>query len=56
MAIGSAAELVGKLGHWRDTLDIDGIMVETNADGMLTEERAAESMRRIAEEVAPALG
>ena len=56
VAIGSAAELVGKLGHWRDTLDIDGIMVETNAGGMLTEEQAAESVRRIAEEVVPALG
>ena len=56
VALRSAAELIGKLGHWRDTLDIDGIMVETNVGGMLTEERAAESVRRIAEEVAPALG
>ena len=56
MAIRSTAEFVGKLGHWRDTLDTDGIMVETNAGGMLTEEQAAESLQRTAEEVAPVLG
>ena len=43
------------LGRWRETLDIDGVMVETNAGNGLTEQQAADSVQRIAEEVMPAL-
>ena len=56
VAVGSPAELVGMLGRWREALDIDGIMVETNAGNGLSEDQAARSVRRIAEEVMPALG
>ena len=37
VAVGSAAQLVETLGRWRETLDIDGVMVETNAGNGLTE-------------------
>ena len=56
VAVGSSAELVETLGRWRETLDIDGVMVETNAGNGLTEQQAADSVQRIAEEVMPALG
>ncbi len=56
VAVGSPAELVETLACWRETLDIDGVMIETNAGNGLTEDQAAASVRRIAEEVMPALG
>ena len=56
VAVGSPTQLVDTLGRWRETLDIDGVMIETNAGNLLTEDQAADSVSRIAEEVIPALG
>ena len=54
-AVGSSSQLVETLGAWRETLDIDGVMIETNPGNDLTETQAADSVSRIAEEIMPAL-
>ncbi len=54
-AVGSSGQLVETLSQWRDILDIDGVMIETNPGNGLTETQAADNVSRIAEEIMPAL-
>ena len=54
VAFGSAAQLIDRVGEWREVLGIDGIAAEMNAGGMLSEAQVKNSLRIIAKDVMPA--
>ena len=55
VAFGSAEQLVDRLTHWRDELGLDGIVMELNAGGLLSEDQVLDSLRIITHDVMPAL-
>jgi alkanesulfonate monooxygenase SsuD/methylene tetrahydromethanopterin reductase-like flavin-dependent oxidoreductase (luciferase family) len=55
VAFGTADQLAARLGELRDTLALDGIVVELNSGGMMPPDRVARSLAILAREVAPAL-
>ncbi|MCB1743270.1 MAG: LLM class flavin-dependent oxidoreductase [Gammaproteobacteria bacterium] len=55
VCFGSPDAMVERLRHWQSELGIDGVVMETNAGGMLSEAQELESIRLIATEVMPAL-
>ena len=54
VAFGSPSQLIERLKEWREVLDIDGIVAELNAGGMLTEEQVRNSLRVLTRDVMPA--
>ena len=54
VAFGSPAQLIERITEWRETLGIDGVVMELNAGGLLTEEQVLNSLRLITHEVMPA--
>ncbi|MEX2618308.1 MAG: LLM class flavin-dependent oxidoreductase [Alphaproteobacteria bacterium] len=54
VAFGTAEQIIDRLQEWQDVLGIDGIIVETNAGGMLSEEQVLASMRIITHKIMPA--
>lgn len=54
VCFGTAARIVDRLREWQEVLGIDGIIIETNAGNMLSEERELNSLRIITHEVMPA--
>ena len=54
VAFGSAREVVDRLAEWQEVLGIDGVVLELNAGGMLTEEQVKASLHRLCHEVMPA--
>jgi alkanesulfonate monooxygenase SsuD/methylene tetrahydromethanopterin reductase-like flavin-dependent oxidoreductase (luciferase family) len=55
VAFGTAPQLARRLAELRDTLGLNGIVVELNSGGMMPPERVARSLAILAREVAPAL-
>ena len=54
VAFGSPGMLIDRLQLWQSELGIDGVVIETNAGGYLSEEQELESVRLIASDVMPA--
>ncbi len=54
VAFGSAPRLIERIRAWQEVLGIDGIVIEVNAGGMLTEDQVLNSIRIVAEDVMPA--
>ncbi|PPR24560.1 MAG: hypothetical protein CFH40_00796, partial [Alphaproteobacteria bacterium MarineAlpha10_Bin3] len=54
VCFGTAARIIDRLREWQEVLGIDGIIIETNAGNMLSEERELNSLRIITHEVMPA--
>jgi alkanesulfonate monooxygenase SsuD/methylene tetrahydromethanopterin reductase-like flavin-dependent oxidoreductase (luciferase family) len=54
VCFGTAARIVDRLREWQELLEIDGIIIETNAGNMVSEERELNSLRIITHEVMPA--
>jgi alkanesulfonate monooxygenase SsuD/methylene tetrahydromethanopterin reductase-like flavin-dependent oxidoreductase (luciferase family) len=54
VAFGSAPALVERLRELRETLDIDGVIIEPNAGGLIPAPLAMKSLRIVAERVLPA--
>jgi alkanesulfonate monooxygenase SsuD/methylene tetrahydromethanopterin reductase-like flavin-dependent oxidoreductase (luciferase family) len=54
VAFGTAPQLIDRLTEWNEVLGIDGVIAETNAGGMLTEEQVKSSLRIITHDVMPA--
>mgnify|MGYP003646371310 CR=1 FL=1 len=54
VSFGTAPQIIDRLQEWQEVLGIDGIIVETNAGGMLSEEQVLASMRIITHEIMPA--
>jgi alkanesulfonate monooxygenase SsuD/methylene tetrahydromethanopterin reductase-like flavin-dependent oxidoreductase (luciferase family) len=51
---GTAAQIIDKLQEWQDVLGIDGIIIETNAGGLLSEQQVLDSMRIVTHDIMPA--
>jgi len=54
VAYGSAAEVIDRFREWQEVLGIDGVVLELNAGGMLSEEAVKGSLKRLCHEVMPA--
>ena len=54
VSFGTAPQIIDRLQEWQEVLGIDGIIVETNAGGMLSEEQVLASMRIITHVIMPA--
>ena len=54
VCFGTAPQIIDRLREWQDVLGIDGIVIETNAGNMLSEERELNSLRIITHDVMPA--
>jgi alkanesulfonate monooxygenase SsuD/methylene tetrahydromethanopterin reductase-like flavin-dependent oxidoreductase (luciferase family) len=54
VAFGSAPALIDRLKELRETLDIDGVIIEPNAGGLIPAPLAMRSLRIVAERVLPA--
>jgi alkanesulfonate monooxygenase SsuD/methylene tetrahydromethanopterin reductase-like flavin-dependent oxidoreductase (luciferase family) len=54
VAFGSAPALIERLRELRETLDIDGVIIEPNAGGLIPAPLAMRSLRIVAERVLPA--
>lgn len=54
VAFGSAPALIDRLTELRETLDIDGVIIEPNAGGLIPAPLATKSLRLVAERVLPA--
>jgi alkanesulfonate monooxygenase SsuD/methylene tetrahydromethanopterin reductase-like flavin-dependent oxidoreductase (luciferase family) len=54
VCFGTAAQIIDQLQEWQDVLSIDGIIIETNAGGMLSEELVLDSMRIVTHDIMPA--
>ncbi|MDP6705835.1 MAG: LLM class flavin-dependent oxidoreductase [Alphaproteobacteria bacterium] len=54
VAFGTPGQVVDRLSHWQDALGIDGIVMELNAGGLLSEAQVLNSLRLITAEVMPA--
>lgn len=54
VAFGSSAEVTDRFREWREVLGIDGLVLELNAGGLLTEEQVKASLHRLCHEVMPA--
>lgn len=54
VAFGSAPAVVDRFREWQEVLGIDGVVLEMNAGGMLTEEAVKASLKRLCREVMPA--
>jgi alkanesulfonate monooxygenase SsuD/methylene tetrahydromethanopterin reductase-like flavin-dependent oxidoreductase (luciferase family) len=55
LAYGTPQMVAERLGHWRDTLGLSGVLIEPNVGGQMVPERVRNSIRLFAQEVAPAL-
>ncbi len=55
LAYGTSQMVAERLRHWRDTLGLSGILMESNVGGQMAPERVTNSVRLFAQEVAPAL-
>ncbi|HET8578285.1 MAG TPA: LLM class flavin-dependent oxidoreductase [Methylomirabilota bacterium] len=55
VVFGTAAGLIERLAELRDDLELDGILVELNAGGLIPKEQALRTLRILSEEVMPAL-
>ena len=54
VAFGSPSRIIQRLTAWREELGIDGIVMELNAGGLLSEEQVLNSLRLLTRDVMPA--
>jgi len=54
VAFGDSGQLIDRLNTWRDELGIDGVVMELNAGGRLSEAQVMNSLRVLTHEVMPA--
>ena len=55
VAFGSAEELIGRFQQLEEELGIDGVVAELNAGGLIPQEQVTQSLRRLTQDVMPAL-
>ena len=54
VTFGSPAQVIDRVSEWREVLGIDGVVLEMNAGGLLSEAQVKQSLRRLTHEVMPA--
>jgi len=54
VAFGDSGQLIDRFREWREVLGIDGVVMELNAGGMLSEAQVLKSLRVVTHEVMPA--
>ena len=54
VTFGSPAQVIDRVNEWREVLGIDGVVLEMNAGGLLSEAQVKQSLRRLTHEVMPA--
>jgi alkanesulfonate monooxygenase SsuD/methylene tetrahydromethanopterin reductase-like flavin-dependent oxidoreductase (luciferase family) len=54
VAFGDPGQLIDRLNLWRKELGIDGVVMELNAGGLLSEEQVLNSLKVLTDDVMPA--